>query len=66
MSPTGPSKPHIPKQEVPSPRPREALLEGVREEERKQIKRRRGYSSSVMTRGGLGVAQTQKATALGA
>jgi len=49
----------------PSPKPREAMLEDVREEERKQYKRRRGYSNTVMTRGGLGVAQTQRARALG-
>ena len=63
--PTGPSRPRIPIPKPTSPRPREAILEGVKEEERKQIKRRRGYASTIMTRGMLGTAQTQKAKALG-
>ncbi len=49
-----------------SPRPREVDLEDIKAEERKRLDRRRGYSSTVLTRGAtLGTARTQKARALG-
>lgn len=61
-----PSAPKLPPQEVKSPRPREVNLESVKEEERKRLFQQRGYSSTIMTRGGLGTAETQKAKVLGA
>lgn len=66
--PTGPSRPRFPAQTQPSPppRPQAAALESVREAERRAIKKRRGFRSTILTRGGLGVAQTEKKTALGA
>lgn len=66
--PTGPSRPRIPAQTQvsPSPRPQAAALESVREAERQQRGKRRGFSSTILTRGGLGQAQTQKNVALGA
>lgn len=67
--PTGPSRPHIapPVQQRPRPaaRPREVSLEPLKEDERRQAARKRGYASTIITRGGLGVAQTDKARALG-
>ena len=49
----------------PPPRPRDVSLEPLKEDERKQAGRRRGYASTIITRGGLGIAQTDKARALG-
>ena len=67
--PTGLSKPapYIPpiQQPRPAPRPREVSLEPLKEDERRQAARKRGYASTIITRGGLGVAQTDKARALG-
>ena len=67
--PTGPSRPIFAAQlaaQRPSPRPRDVSLEPLKEDERRQAGRRRGYTSTIITRGGLGVAQTDKAKALGA
>ncbi len=68
--PTGPSKPdpyRPPKAErqSPPPRARAVSLEPLRERERQEGARRKGYSSTVMSRGKLGVAQTEKAKVLG-
>lgn len=66
MSPTGPSRPHIAQV---SPRPTPGRLaqesEEARKRQRKAAKRRTGYASTIMTRGGLGQVQTQKASVLG-
>ena len=60
-----PSAPKLQTQAI-RPRPREVDLEAVKEQERELMKKRQGYSSTVMTRGGgLGTAQTQKAKVLG-
>ena len=64
--PKMPEIPPFPKPVDISPRPREVDLEGVKAEERKRLDRRRGYMSTVLTRGAtLGTALTQKARALG-
>lgn len=60
--------PSVPKvQPRPSPTPRlvGAELESVRESEREMLRKRRGYQSTIMTRGGLGELRTQKTKALG-
>lgn len=66
--PSSPSRPRIPAvtQPSPSPRPQAAALESVREAERQERSKRRGFSSTILTRGGLGQARTQKNVALGA
>lgn len=61
-----PSAPKLPKRQSPAPRLVGAELESVRESEREMLRKRKGYQSTIMTRGGLGEARTQKATALGA
>ena len=61
-----PSAPKLqPRRAVVSPRPREVDLQAVKDEERDKLRRRGGYTSTVMTRGGLGTAKTQKAKVLG-
>lgn len=60
-----PSAPKLQPRAVLSPRPREVNLEAVKDEEREKLRRRGGYMSTVMTRGGLGAAKTQKAKVLG-
>lgn len=61
-----PSAPRLPAATVPaSPRPREVELEAIKERERKLMGRRKGYMSTIMTRGGVGTARTQKAKVLG-
>lgn len=57
-----PSAPKLPPQAQakPSPRPREVNLEAIRGAERGRARRRQGYSSTVLTRGGLGSLQTRK------
>ena len=68
--PTGPSRPRIAppvQQRRPPARPREVSLEPLKEDERRQAERRRGYASTITTRGiKLGVVQTDKARATGA
>ena len=64
--PKSPSVPKLPPRKAVSQPAKTAVLESVKDEERKSYKRRRGYMSTVMTRGGLGAAQTQKAKVLGA
>ena len=59
-----PSAPKL-QQAIQRPRPREVDLEAVKEQERELMKKRQGYSSTVMTRGSLGTAKTQKAKVLG-
>lgn len=49
-----------------SPRPQAVALESVKQRMREEAKKRRGFMSTVLTRGGLGSAQTQKAKVLGA
>jgi hypothetical protein len=51
---------------TPSPAPQAVVLEAVKERERQAMKKRRGYMRTILTRGGLGAAQTQKAKVLGA
>ena len=63
--PPSPSKPKLPPIRKESPRPQLMNLQSVEDEERNAQKRRHGYASTVMTRGGLGPAQTQKARVLG-
>ncbi len=68
--PTGPSKPHfappvIAERPSPPPRARAVSLEPLREQERQEAAKRRGFASTVMTRGGLGAAQTEKTRVLG-
>jgi len=66
--PTGPSKPHIPasvetKPIIP-PKPRAAALETEREAMRQSAKKRKGYSSTVLTSGlDLGESLTSKGKA---
>ena len=60
-----PSAPKLQPRAVFSPRPREVNLEAIKDEEREKLRKRGGYSSTVMTRGGLGTAKTQKAKVLG-
>lgn len=60
-----PSIPKILPQVIKPARPREVDLAAVKDEERDKLRRRGGYSSTVMTRGGLGAAKTQKAKVLG-
>ncbi len=48
-----------------SPRPREVALEDIKAQQRKLMSKKQGYSSTVLTRGGLGTARTQKARVLG-
>jgi hypothetical protein len=68
--PTGPSKPHLPaiqpaRQVSPSPKPRSLALEQVKEAERSSMRRRKGFMSAMITKGGLGAAQTEKTKVLG-
>jgi len=66
--PTGPSRPSFAppvQQRRPPPRPREVSLEPLKEDERRQAAKRRGYASTIITRGGLGIAQTDKTRAFG-
>lgn len=61
-----PSAPKLQPQAIQSARPREVDLEAVKEDERKKMKKRQGYSSTVMTRGSkLGIANTQKVRVTG-
>ena len=56
-----------PKSPSPPPRPRAVSLERIRSGVRKSANRRRGYLSTVMTRGAkLGIARTDKTKVLGA
>ena len=50
-----------------SPRPRSLIMESERAKRRFQakVRRRRGFGSTIMTRGGLGNLNIQKAKALG-
>ena len=51
---------------TPKPRPREVNLEAIKAEERKRLDRKKGFSSTVLTRGiQLGTARTQKARTFG-
>lgn len=69
--PTGPSRPRIPMQPVaeqpsPPPRPSSVALESVRERERVEASKRKGYMSTMATRqGGLGVLNIEKTRAFG-
>ncbi len=67
--PTGPSRPHIPPAQTvaPKPTPRRMAQESEEAKKRQQeaAKRRTGWASTILTRGGLGAAQTQKSKALG-
>lgn len=70
LSPRGPKfrQPPLSGSEFPSPPPRARAvsLERLKKDERKQAARRRGYASTIMTRGNLlGPAQTQKTKVLG-
>lgn len=49
-----------------SPRPQAVALESVKESERIKLRKRSGYMSTVLTKGGLGTATTQKQKVLGA
>ena len=64
--PKAPSRPKIPARIQTSPAPQAAALESIRESGRQERSRRRGFSSTILTRGGLGQAQIRKKTALGA
>jgi len=48
-----------------SPRPRTSAIQDVQDIERRSLKKRRGYRSTIMTRGGLLAADTRKARVLG-
>lgn len=64
--PTGPSRLKIP-QISPKPTPRRLSEESeeAKKRQREAAKRRTGYASTIMTRGGLGQANTGKTSALG-
>lgn len=64
--PTGPSKPKIPVA-TPKPTARRTTIESeeAKKRQREAAKRRTGYASTIMTRGGLGTLETGKAKALG-
>lgn len=64
-----PSKPKAPTLPPPNILPTQiqgSQLEGVRNRERDLLKKRRGYASTIATRGGLGDLSLGKARALGA
>ena len=65
--PTKPSipKPTSPRREPPVPRQHGLDLERVRENERLAMRKRRGFMSTMLTRGGVGMASTEKSKVLG-
>jgi len=63
---SGPDFPSPEPLAIPSPKPTAINLRGVSDEFRRRQSRRRGFSSTILTRGGLGQAQIRKKTALGA
>ena len=63
-----PSKPHLPPVASPKPTPSRLSIkqEEAKKRQREAAKRRTGWASTIMTRGGnLGTLQTQKTKALG-
>ena len=65
---TGPSRPHLPPQKSPRSTVRMSSVESelAKKRQMEAAKRRTGWASTIMTRGGLtGQANTQKAKVLG-
>jgi len=60
-----PSVPKVQPRPSPSPRLVGAELESVRESEREMLRKRKGFQSTILTRGGLGRLETQKARTTG-
>ena len=63
---SGPDFPSPEPQAIPSPKPTAVNLRGVSDEFRRRQSRRRGFASTILTRGRIGRARTTKTTALGA
>lgn len=65
---TGPSAPALAPPMIMQrkpPTPRSISLEKVKEEERRELRKKKGYMSTIITRGGLGEARVAKKKALG-
>ena len=60
-----PSMPKVSPRPSPSPRMVGVELESVRESERQMLRKRKGFQSTILTRGGTGRLETQKARSLG-